>query len=115
MDAAIAETAEVLAMADGEDQGDSEDVSVDYVTIRIPLKRIKGMPTVSTQRCQWTARQARTQRLIYDGMHYTGASLRGVTTRAIGTTAPLWHATAWLLDQVADAAGIDPSSWDTLA
>lgn len=113
MDAAVDETAEDI------DEGTSGDTTPDepdvqYVTVRIPVKHIQGMPTVKAQRANWTPRQARAQRLIYDGMHFSGKELGG-SYKQIGTTAPLWHATAWLLDQVADAFGMDPSSLDTMA
>lgn len=111
MDAAIEETAEVMAGREPAEEPDA----VEYVTIRIPVKRIKGMPTVKEQRACWTPRQARAQRLVYDGMHYSGETMRGSKVFTMGTTAPLWHATAWLLDQVADAFDMDPSSLDTLA
>jgi len=111
MDAAVDETAADM-------EGTPDDVApeggVEYVTVRIPVKHIQGMPTVKVQRTNLTPRQARAQRLVYDGMHLSGEELAG-SYMQIGTTAPLWHATAWLLDQVADAAGMDPSSLDTLA
>ena len=89
---------------------------VTYVTIRIPFRHERGRPTVSTQTARWTPRQARAQRLVYDGLAFAGEKLSGVQTREIGTTAPLWHATAWILDAIATAAGMNPNtSRDTLA
>ena len=113
MDAAVDETAEDIGGGPDADHGPELD-DVEYVTVRIPVKHIRGMPTVKAQRANWTPRQARAQRLIYDGMHFSGVEPAG-SFKQIGTTAPLWHATAWLLDQVADAFGMDPSSLDALA
>ena len=116
MDAAIDEVAEdVPGSPEGQPHElEEEPEPVEYITIRIPVKHIKGIHTVKEQKARWTPRQARAQRLIYDGMSYAGAELSGPQTLKIGTTAPLWYATAWLLDKVADEFGMAPSSLDTL-
>lgn len=76
---------------------------VDYVTVRVPIRKVPNMPAVGTQTLRLSRRQAAAQRVVYDGLSEQGASLNGMQTRSIGSTAPLWHATAWILDRVADA------------
>jgi len=84
MEAAINETAGELGGSTLE-----EEEGVQYVTIRIPVRRIDKMPTVSEQVAKWSPRQARAQRLVYDGMAYAGEGSRGSRAYTIGTTAPL--------------------------
>ncbi len=112
MDAAIAEVSEVTIedLPEAEPEADP----VEYVTVKVPVKNINGIHTVTRQMACWTPRQARAQRLIYDGMTYAGEEGHARTLK-MGTTAPLWHATAYLLDKVADAYGMDSSELDTLA
>lgn len=94
--------AEALERPD--EDGEPSEEEVRYVDIRVPVHVVKGYPTTMSSTVRLSPRAARAQRVVYDGLAQAG-EVAG--TLPFGTTAPLWKASEFLLDLVAEALGMD--------